>query len=265
MSVRIIFPVICILFLIQSRLLAQPADSIYKLSAIVYDESYLPVSTTHVININTHEGDVTDSLGIFHLQVHAGDTLLIRNIVFRDTLLPVLEILANRHIRLKRRRYELPEARIYEWGSSYEDFQEAFLEMPVQQTLGASMGLPRQDPDKVPLEMDEKAVKSLGLLLTNPISFFYYNFSKHAKSARKVYWLEKNQGKQDQFEAVLSGENVTGITGLSGADLQNFQLFLAQRIVCDMNCSELEIYNEIYSLWTVYEDLRERGMLEDSQ
>ena len=193
MSFRILFPVVCSLFLIQSRLNAQPSDTIYKLSAIVYDESYIPVSATHVININTHKGDVTDSLGIFHLPVHTGDTLLIRNIAFRDTLVPVLDIFANRHIRLKRRRYQLPEARIYEWGSSYEDFRETFIGMPMQQTLGASMGLPVQDPEKVPLEMDEKAVKSAGLLLTNPISFFYYNFSKHAKSARKVYWLKRTR------------------------------------------------------------------------
>ncbi|MCK5694250.1 MAG: hypothetical protein KAI08_15410, partial [Bacteroidales bacterium] len=170
MSFRIILPVICALFLLQSRLHAQPGDTLFHLAGIIYDELYLPVSATHVININTHKGDVTDSLGIFRLPVHPGDTLLIRNIAFRDTLVPVMVVHENRHIILRRMRYQLQEARIFEWGSSYDDFREAFIDMPVQQTLGASMGLPRQDPDKVPLEMDEKAVKSAGLLLTSPIS-----------------------------------------------------------------------------------------------
>jgi len=261
MSFRILLPVIIALFLLQSRLHAQPTDTAFYLSGIIYDELYLPVQATHVININTHEGDVTDSLGIFRLPVHAGDTLLIRNIAFRDTLVPVMVVHENRHIILRRMRYQLQEARVFEWGSSYDDFREAFIDMPVQQTLGASMGLPRQDPDKVPLEMDEKAVKSAALLLTSPISFFYYNFSKHAKSARKVYWLEKNQAKQDQFETFVSAENISDITGLMGSELEAFQLFLSQRMVCGINCSELEIYNEIYSLWNVYQDLRERGML----
>ncbi|MEA3478785.1 MAG: hypothetical protein U9R60_11435, partial [Bacteroidota bacterium] len=192
MSLRIILTLSSILFLTQSHLLAQPADTLFHLSAIVYDNAYAPVSATHVININTNVGDVTDSLGIFRLAVRSSDTLLIRNIAFRDTLVSVVEIYQNRHIRLKRRRYELEEARIFEWGATYDDFREAFIEMPVQQTLGASLGLPRQDPEKVPLEMDEQAIKSAGLLLTSPVSFFYYNFSKHAKSARKVYWFKKN-------------------------------------------------------------------------
>jgi len=264
MSFRIILPLLCVLFLLQSRLLAQPSDTILQLTGIVYDELYRPVSASHVININTNKGDVTDSLGMFHLRVRKSDTLLIRNIAFRDTMLAVHDVQINRHIRLKRRRYELEEARIFEWGATYDDFREAFIGMPVQQTLGASMGLQRQDPNKVPVEMDEKAVKSAGLLLTNPVSFFYYNFNKHAKSARKVYWLKKNQEKQDQFETFITAENLSAITGLTGLELESFQFFLSQRFVCDMNCSELEVLKEIHGLWKVYQDLRERGMLNTS-
>ena len=265
MSLRIIFSLSCILFLTQLRLLAQPADTLFHLSAIIYDDSYVPVSATHVINIGTNRGDVTDSLGIFRLAVRSSDTLLIRNIAFRDTLVPVMEMSQKRHVRLKRRRYELEEARIFEWGATYDDFREAFIDMPVQQTLGTALGLPQQDPEKVPVEMDEKAIKSAGLLLTSPISFFYYNFSKHAKSARKVYWLKKNQDKQDQFEAILSAENLSDITGLGGPALENFMIFLSRRMVCDMNCTELAIYSEIHGLWEVYQDLKERGMLEENQ
>ena len=157
--------------------------------------------------------------------------------------------------------YPLKEARIFEWGASYEDFQEAFIGMPVQQDLGASLGLPRQDPENVPVEMDEKAVRSAGLLLTSPISYFYYNFNKHAKSARKLYWLNKNQEKQDLFDAITGPESLMEITGLRGTELEAFQLFLSQRMLCDLNCSEFDIYSEIYSLWEVFLDLKARGMI----
>lgn len=249
------------LFLIQLRMLAKQADTVFHLTAIVYDDSFIPVPATHVINLNTHKGDVTDSLGIFRLLVYPTDTLLIRNIAYRDTLVPVMEIQSIRHIRLKRRHYRLQEVKIFEWGATYEDFSEAFIEMPMQQTLGASLDLPQQDPDKVPLEMDKQAVKSAGLLLTSPVSFFYYNFNKHAKSARKVYWLKKNQAKHDQFDSIVSTENLSDITGLTGVKLQEFMLFLSQRMVCDINCAELAIYSEIHSLWKVYQELEERGML----
>lgn len=265
MPVRIVFTALFMLFLIQLRMLAQQPNTIFDLTAFVYDDSFIPVPATHVINMNTHQGDVTDSLGIFRLPVHLTDTLLIRNIAFRDTLVPVTKVEPNRYVRLKRRRYLLQEARIFEWGATYDDFREAFIEMPMQQTLGASMGLPQQDQDKVPLEMEEQAVKSVGLLLTSPVSFFYYNFNKHAKSARKVYWLKKNQAKYDQFDSIVSTENLSDITGLTGVKLQEFMLFLSQRMVCDFNCSELAIYKEIHGLWKVYQELEERGMLNEIQ
>ena len=262
MSLRILLPCSCLLFLMQVSLAAQTGDSLFQFSAIIYDEAFIPVPASHVINMDSHKGDVTDSLGIFRLPVRMDDTLLIRNIAFWDTLVSVVELQAHGTIRLRRRHYQLQEARVFEWGATYEDFREAFIGMPMQQSLGASMGLPQQDPDKVPLEMDEQAVKSAGLLLTSPISFFYYNFNKHAKSARKVYWLSKNQKKQDEFDSIVSRENLSGITGLSGIKLEQFILFLSGRMVCDLNCSELDIYKEIHSLWKLFQELDERGMLE---
>jgi len=261
MPFRILFLVIWIVVLSNGRLLAQPTDTLINFSAIVYDDSFTPVPITHVINMNTRKGCVTDSLGIFRLPLHLTDTLLIRNVAFWDTLVAVREVQQNRYIILRRRIYQLEEAKIFEWGASYDDFREAFIGMPMQQTLGASLGLPRQNPEKVPLEMDEEAVKSAGLLFTSPISFFYYNFNKQAKSARKVYWLQKNQEKNDQFEALVSAENLSDITGLTGEQLQEFQIFLSQRMVCDFNCNELAIYKEIHGLLKVFQDLVERGML----
>ncbi|MDF1574321.1 MAG: hypothetical protein P1P86_03910 [Bacteroidales bacterium] len=265
MQLRILIPATCALCLMRLPVMAQPADTLFQLSAVIYDESFLPVPASHVINMNSHKGDVTDSLGIFSLPVRLSDTLLIRNIAFRDTLVPVAEMQANRNVRLNRRLYQLQEARIFEWGASYEDFREAFLDMPMKQSLGASLGLPRQDPDKVPLEMDEEAVKSAGLLLTSPVSFIYYNFNKHARSARKVYWLKKNRENQAQFDAIVSGENLSELTGLSGLKLQQFILFLSRRMVCDLNSSEFEIYQEIHGLWKIFREQDEKGMLEEAR
>lgn len=264
MPSRIAPPLLCILLLTPFRIFGQEADTVYELTAIVYDEFYIPVMATHVVNMQTHQGDVTDTLGIFTLPVHPGDTLLFRNIAFRDTLIAVSDVQVNRQISLRRMRYPLQEARVFEWGATYEDFQEAFLGMPMQQTLSQSLNLPRQDPEKVPVEMDEKAVKSAGLLLTSPISYFYYNFNKHAKSARKLYWLEKNQENKDLFETITGSENLGEITGLDGQELDAFQVFLLQRMLCDIHCAELDLYKEIYGLWEVYQDLRERGMLPQS-
>ena len=262
MFLRKIFLAFAALLFIHSMLFAQSTDTLLNLSGIIYDDLFVPVPATHVININTHQGDVTDTLGIFHLPVRSSDTLLIRNIAFRDTLVVAETISRSKSIVLQRKFYALKEARIFVWGSSYDDFKEAFIEMPAPQTLGGSMGLPQQDPDYVPMEMDEKAVKSAGLLLSSPLTFFYQNFNKKAKNARKVYWLEKNREKHDVFDGIVNAESLSELTGLSGPKLLEFQSFLLERMVCDFRCTEFAIYREIHGLWAVFQELDEKGMLD---
>ena len=255
MSYRSILLACMMLAVYHIRIKAQVRDSIIILTGIVYDEHYRPVPATHVINLSTYQGDVTDSLGIFRLPVHSSDTLLIRNIAFQDALVPVSKLSDQRHVLIKRKYYALLEARIYEWGSTYGDFCDAFIEMPDQQTLGESMGLPSQDPDYIPYDMNEEVLKSLGFLITSPIAYLYHNFSRHAHSARKVYWLNKNKEKQRVFDDFLGSENISSITSLTGMDLQEFLVFLNEQFVCNYNCTELKIYTEIHGLWEVYQKL----------
>jgi len=261
MSVRIILLAFALMMFSQATLNGQFSDSAFQISAIIYDAGYRPVPATHVINMNTHQGSVSDSLGIFDLPVHINDTLLIRNIAYYDTLVPVYLLHLERSIILRSKRYHLQEARIFEWGSTYADFKKAIIQMPNQQTLGESMGLPRQDPEYVPSEMDEKQIKSAGYLLSSPVSFFYQNFSKEAKRTRKAYWFKKNLPKKEHFDELVSKENLAGITGLNGQELMEFQAFLMQRMVSNFKSTDLEIYEEIHGLWKVYQELKEKGIL----
>jgi hypothetical protein len=238
----------------QLVLSAQSTDSTFRLVGIVYDEMYRPLPATHVINLDTHEGDVTDSLGIFSLAARFTDTLMVLNIAFRDTLLSAEKLSGFPQIVLRRRYYPLEEAKIFLWGSTYGDFREAIIEMPNQETLGETMGLPRQDPGYIPYDMDPKVVKSPAFLLTSPISFFYQNFNKEAKSARKVYWLNRNKEKIELYSKIISGENLSSITGLSGRELLEFMAFLNEKMACDYNCTEYEIYAEVHALWDAYRE-----------
>jgi hypothetical protein len=177
--------------------------------------------------------------------------------VYRDTLVSVDLFLRSGYITLRQAIYPLEEARIFEWGSTYGDFRSAIIEMPDQQTLGESMGLPRQDPDHIPYEMDEEVLKSTAFLFTSPVSYFYHKYNKNAKSSRKVYWLEKNREKHEAFNAMISQESISEITGLSGEPLMEFMSYLFQRMVCDFKCSEFQVYSEIHGHWKVYIGLNE--------
>ena len=245
----------------QCGLAGQAGDSVFMLTGFVYDGMYRPVPATHVININAMTGDVTDTLGIFRLPVTMPDTLFFSNITYRDTLLPVASFMTRRFIRLKEMHHPIPEARIFSWGNSYEDFRKAVINQPPVTSLGAKLGLPRQDPDYIPYDMDEEKIKSVGFLLTSPVSFFYHNLSRKQRSARKLFMMERNAEEQDAFEEIVSRSNISSVTGLAGEELDGFLLFLNERIRCDYRCTELQIYTEIHSLWELYREgrLQETG------
>ncbi len=135
--------------------------------------------------------------------------------MYLDTIVPVALILRKRYITLREAYYPLEEVLIFEWGSTYGDFRKAIIEMPNQQTFGESMGLPRQDPDYIPYDMNESSLKSAAFLFTSPVSYLYHKYSKLEKSKRKVYWLEKNREKHEVFDAIISPESISEICGLS--------------------------------------------------
>jgi hypothetical protein len=255
MYFRITFLALLLSFLIACSIHGQISDSVFMLTGTVYNASYQPVPATHVINLNTHAGAVSDSLGIFRLPVHPNDKLLFRNIVYMDTVVSVVQILQTRYMTLRQAYYPLEEVRIFEWGTTYGDFRNAIIKMPNQQTLGESMGLPRRDPDFIPYDMDEAVLESTAFLLTSPVSYFYHKYNKNAKSSRKVYWLEKNREKHDTFDAIISPESISEITGLSGEPLMEFMAYLFQRMVCDFKCTEFQVYSEIHGHWQVFQEL----------
>ncbi len=234
---------------------AQERDSSFSLIAIIYDEAFNPIPATHVININSHVGDVSDSLGIFSMPVQLGDTLLFRNIAYLEIRVPVNVLMTERYVILKRSIYPLQEAKVFPWGSSYEDFSRALIRTPAPETLGEALGLPRQDPDYVPFDMRSSELKSAAFLFSSPVSFLYYNLSKKEKNRRKLYWDDKNRERQKIFDEILSKENLGDITGLGGDPLITFMTFLFQRMVCDFRCTELKIYTEIYAHWEVFQQL----------
>jgi hypothetical protein len=232
----------------------QDADSVFYFSGIIYNDRFEPLPNTHVLNAVSHAGSATDQLGIFRLPVRRTDTLLITNITYRDTLVPVQQLLGSGCLILHEQYYVLPGVRIYPWGSTYGDFKHALTGMPMQHSIGESLGLPGAEHGYVPIEMDEKRVSGAWYLLTSPVSYFYQNFNRKAMSARKVYWLEKNREKRELFETLMSRENISLLTGLKGEELSGFIIYLEDRMTCDFNCGEIEILSEVYAHFEAYRD-----------
>jgi len=248
----------CLYLLILNSAFTQRIDSLRLVSGVVYDGQFNPVPYTHVIGLNSSATDVTDTLGIFHIYVNEPDTLLLLNIAFIDTLVPVAGEEGFLTVHLRDKYYNLKEVKIFDWGSSYSDFKNALVNMPVEESLGEELGLPRQDPDYIPFDKDEAYIKSANFLMHSPVSYIYYNLSRKQKSARKVFRLEKDRNKIELFNSYLSPEAVKSMTGLEGKALENFIIFLNVNMQCDYHCSEMEIISEILRLKEIYNQTKSK-------
>ncbi len=142
-----------------------------------------------------------------------GDSLWIKNIAFSDTIVVINNPRLFYIIQMKKQTYPVKEVKIFEWGSTYEDFKQAFLALKPEKGLQEKLGLPIADPDAIPYDLDEEYIKSLGFAITSPISYFYQNFSKYEKSKRKLYRLEITKEKREVFRRIVSRENISELTG----------------------------------------------------
>jgi len=241
-----------LLLLIRTGLLiAQNQDSLLDYTGRVLDKNSYSVPGTHVINMDTHKGDVTDSSGIFIIQSRVGDQLLFRNIAFRDTIIR-LSSATEINVLLSHKNYPIPELKVFEWGSTYKDFKKAFLEMPMERTLGEKLGLPQQSGDTDPFFLKEDVISSARYFFNSPVNFLYYNLSKTEKSRRKVYELRKNEFYIDRFNKIYCYEEISRITGLQNEELLRFMSFMEKEFQCDIFCNEYQIVAEIFRVWKKY-------------
>lgn len=237
---------------ITGSLMAQDVGDAFQFTGLVYDLNFNPLPFTNVIAEGSMQGDMTDSLGIFIINVRDHDRLHFYNIAFEDTIIAIDAAQESFFVRLKPKIYELQEAKIFDWGNSYEDFKADVLEKSKIPALGERVGLPRQTPGIIPLEMNEKILKSSRFIFSSPLTYLYFNYSKRERSARKAFELEQNKERIEEFKALISPDNLQTLTGLKEKELKAFILYLNAQLTCDYRCTDIEILNEVFTIWENY-------------
>lgn len=244
--------IISLLFIstgINDSLEAQDNKTENHFFSFLSNSKFEGVEGAYIINLNSKEFAISDSSGYFKIIAEDGDFLLIKNIIYRDTIVKILESSAGRNIILKERYNQINELKVFHWGNSYEDFKEAFIALPTEESISDQLGFSKPDPDYIPFYMDDKALKNPLYLLVSPISYLYFNLSRKEKVNRKAYHLIRNKSKQDYFDALISKEKIMDLIQCSNEEYENFSPFLNQNLICDYNCTELEILSEIFSWW----------------
>jgi hypothetical protein len=235
---------------------AQNPDSIFIIKAKVCNETNVPLFYTYIINLRNGRGTKSDTSGIFTINAQKRDSLLFRNLAYQDLVIVAREILPDDTIHMKIRLYPIKEVRIFEWGSTYEDFRAKMMSLPASENWGEKLVLPRQKQNPISNYKNADVISNPLFAITNPVDFLYFNLSKKQQSIRKVIEIHKNEDLIRRFESVYNRSRISEITKLTGKDLDNFLMYLNIHFQCDFNCNEIEIENEIYKLLKTYMETR---------
>jgi hypothetical protein len=246
---------IWLLVVVPGNMAMSQDNRAWKFTGVVYDAYFRPLPYTHVVARGTGQGDVTDSLGIFTLYVRNMDRLSFYNIACHDTTVIINKDMEAFYINLREKRYAIGEARAFSWGSTYGEFLQEYNRQGVPETMGEALELPQQDEEIKPFDMDEKRLKSVGFLVSSPVSFLYYNLSKREKSARKAFQLEQDKELIELYESILSRGNLGYITGLKEEALEDFVIYLNDHLQCSYKCPELKLLTEIHDIWNRYKEV----------
>jgi len=241
-----------LLFLPTTICLAQNADSLQRIEGFLLDKSNNPLPYSHIINLSSGRGTTSSSEGKFDIGVLSSDSILFRNIAYKDLILLAGNIHKGDTIHLEIKLYSINEVKIFEWGSTYEDFKVKMMSMPVTETWGEKLGLPQQKGNPIPNYKNASTLSNPLFAITNPVDFLYFNLNKKQQSIRKVIEFNENEDLIRRFESVYNRAGISKMTGLANAELDTFLVFLNRNFQCDFHCTEVQIISEIYKKWDYY-------------
>jgi len=98
----------------------------------VVDPLMQPVPDVYVVNLNSHERDITNANGVFSLLATPGDSLIFSHISFFRQVVKISTLLLNPVVMLESEHVDIPEIRIS--ANELSDVQRAEMNMTFLQT-----------------------------------------------------------------------------------------------------------------------------------
>ena len=230
----------------------QDSDSVHSYKSIVSDKLGNPLPYSHIINLRSGRGATSNNSGIFEITAKDEDSILFRNVSCVDLVITASDILKLDTIQLETKLYSINEVKIFEWGSTYQDFGAKMMSMPVTKSWTEKLGLPQQTGNPIPNFKNADILSNPLFAITNPVDFLYFNLNKKQQSIQKVIEFQNNEDKIRKFEAVYNRKSISALTGLTNEPLDSFLVFLNSNFVCDFRCSEIQIVTEIFKQWELY-------------
>jgi hypothetical protein len=225
-----------------------PEDMV-KVSATVIDQgAKTGVPYANVINQRIRGGTMTDAEGKFSLQADPSDTLTFKSLGYKDKLVPVSEILAQKQdsaiIIITPIRYLLEQV----------DVQGEALKVNMT-------GIPQGKPNPIPasLRSDFAGKPSPLAAVFHPASFLNYKFSKSEKEKRATLSAIRSEKQWAIFSLVYNKDALQRITGLTGQALDDFMVYCNANNNLPVGATTYEVQVRVTE---VYEQYKKEKALE---
>lgn len=170
-------------------------------------DSLRPIPDTHVINVRTEKGTLTNARGAFEIEANPGDTLVFSNIAFSYLYWRVPENGGKHQILLKSRNYLLDEVSIFTYQLTTNEPKEMVLNAPLYPEVG-----------DYPYPTNRPAPTA-----SQPLDALYEAFGSKPNQIRK---LQEQLAKASFRDKLKSGNNRRALMELTGLKKEELEQFL---------------------------------------
>jgi hypothetical protein len=209
------------------------------------------VGYAQVLNLRVRGGTMADALGNFSIQADPSDTLTFKSISYKDLRLPVSEIIAsgkeNAIVKMAPVRILIGEVEVE--GNAPK----------VNMT-----GIKPQKYVPVSVELRSDYFASKPKILTaifRPLSFLSYKLSKSEKEKRLALAAIRSERDWQILSLVYNKDVIQRISGLSGAELEDFMLYCNAFNGLPVNATNYDVEKRIKELKVDYNTEKLKGKL----
>jgi hypothetical protein len=246
-------------------------DSTISISGMILTEkSKEPIENAIVTIKRSRRGVISDSTGIFHLQIQQKDTLIVSALGYEMKEWPVPIILNPDfppffQIKLQDISYLLKEVDIYALGT-WEEFKDEFIKTKIEEKNPINKDIGKQlepynskKPNPVPAQYRPKIDKKMGVVdaIFRPTDFLHNKLSKKEKAKKKISKIIQAESKNKKISSKYNAKIVSNATGLKGDELVAFMEFCGKKIHVTENSSDYDVMKQILNFYEEYSKVKE--------
>lgn len=161
--------------LILSSWVLNAQEKAFLIEGQVVDALMKPIADVYVVNLNSHEKDISNTNGVFSLRVTPDDSLIFSHISFFRRIVKVHNLLLNPVVKLDAENVDIPEVRIS--ATELSDLQRAEINMSFLQSYDPPK-LERMSVQNDPVH--DLAIENNRIMRTEASSIHIASFSPSA-------------------------------------------------------------------------------------